>query len=145
MIGPLGGIEKEHEADQCPIDRRRSIAFGKQVVPIGFGIGRGDLGRFEARAFLLQPSGKAASVLGIERNGFSREIRAQVQLLLPSGNLIPHDSPLLSVQLYYRRSFWRYTATNAADNIPQRGGNCADNASFRSSPSRDPEILYGGD
>jgi hypothetical protein len=42
---------------------------------------------------------------------------------------------LLSVQLHYRRSFSGDSARNSADNIPQEGRNCADNPSFRSSPS----------
>ncbi len=52
-IGPLDGIEEEHEANQRPVDRCRSIAFGEQVVSIGFGIRRRDLGGFESRVFLL--------------------------------------------------------------------------------------------
>jgi hypothetical protein len=31
--------------------------------------------------FLLQPGGKATSILSIERDGFGRQVRAQVQLL----------------------------------------------------------------
>jgi hypothetical protein len=45
-------------------------------------------------------------ILGIERDGFGGKIRAKIQLLLPGGNLIPHNaSSLLSAQLHYRRSF----------------------------------------
>ena len=64
-IRALNGIEEEHETDQCSIDSCRSIAFGKQVVSIGFRVGWRDLGRFEARMFLLRSGGKAAGVLRI--------------------------------------------------------------------------------
>ncbi len=37
-IRALEGIKEEHEADQRPIDCCRGIAFGEQMVAIGFGI-----------------------------------------------------------------------------------------------------------
>jgi hypothetical protein len=74
-IGPLNRIEEEHEANQRPVDRRWSIAFGKQVVSIGFGISGCDLGGSQARVFLLQPGGKATRILGIEGDSFGRQIR----------------------------------------------------------------------
>ncbi len=132
-IVSLDGIEKEHEADQRTIDRRRSVTFREQVVSIGFGIGRCYFSCFEASMFLLQPGGKATSILGIERNGFGGKIRALFQCLLPGGNLLPHDSSLLSAQLHYRHSFWRDSPRNSADNIPQMGSNCADKAPLRRS------------
>ena len=79
-IGSLNGIKEEHEADQRPIDGRGSVTFGQQVISIGFGISGCDLGGSQARVFLLQPGGKAAGILGIKRDGFGRQIRAQVQL-----------------------------------------------------------------
>jgi hypothetical protein len=91
--------------------------------------------------FTSQPGGKATSVLGIVCDGFGREIWAQVQLPLPDGNLIPHDSSLLSAQLYYRRSFWRDNTNNSADNIPQVGRNCADNPSLRHSSTNRVYLL----
>ncbi len=122
-IGALDRIEEEHEADESTIDGRWGIAFGEQVVSVGFGIGWRDFGGFEARMFLLQLGGKAASILGIERDGFSREVWSQVQLLLPDGNLIPYNVSLLSAQLHYRRSFFGDNCANSADNIPHLGRN----------------------
>jgi hypothetical protein len=89
---------------------------------------------------LLQPGGKAAGVLGIEGDGFDREIWTKVQFFLPGGNLIPHNSSLLSVQLYYRHSFRRDNTRNSADNIPHREENCADNPPSRHS-STDRDLL----
>src|SRR6266566_7525908 len=96
------------------------------MISIGFRVDWRHLGRFEARMFTLQPSGKAARILGIESDGFGREIRALGQRLLPDGNLIPHGSSLLSAQLPYRHSFWRDRLANSADNIPPERENCAD-------------------
>src|SRR6266702_6367393 len=117
-IGTIDRVEEEHEADQCPIDGRWGIAFGEQVISVDFRIGWCELGGFKTRMFLLHPGGTAAGILGIEGDGFGREIRAKVQLLLPGGNLIPHHSSLLSAQLHYRRSVWQDTTVNCADNIP---------------------------
>ena len=77
-IGTIDRIEKEHEANQRSVDGRGGIAFGEQLVSIGFGINWRDLGGFEAWMFLLQPSGKATCILGIECDGFGRQVRAKV-------------------------------------------------------------------
>ena len=83
-IRAVDRIEEEHEADQRSIDSRRGIAFGKQVIPIGFGIGWRDFGGFEARMLLLHPGGKATGVLGIQRNGSGREIWAKEGSVAPA-------------------------------------------------------------
>ncbi len=97
------------------------------------GIPRSTLGRFGTGLFTLEPGSKAAHILGIQRNGFGRKVWAKAQRLLPSSNLMPHNSSLLSAQLDSRRSFWRDSTRNSADTIPQAGGNCADKTRYRSS------------
>jgi hypothetical protein len=81
-VGIVNAIEEEHEADERPIDGGGSIPFGEQVIPIGFGIGGCHFGRFETGMFLMEPGGKATDILGVQRNGFDREIRAKVQLVM---------------------------------------------------------------
>src|SRR5258707_1242103 len=93
-----------------------------------------------SRVFTLEPGGKATSILRIECNRFGRQIRTMAKSLLPGSNLIPHGSSLLSAQLDYRRSFWRDSARNSADNIPPGKGNCADKAPLRHS-STDRDLL----
>src|SRR5215471_16611873 len=103
------------------------------MVTIGFRVGWRDCARLQARLFLLQPDGEAAGILGIERNGFGRQIGTTVQLLLPCSDFIPHDGSMLSAQLHYRHSFWRDTSYDSADNIPHSWENCADKPAFGSS------------
>lgn len=75
------------------------------MVSIHLRIRWSDLSGFETSMLMLQPGHKAAGILCVEGNGFGGEIRATMQLFLPSSNFMPHESSLLSAQLDYRRSF----------------------------------------